>query len=429
MSFHSVSRDPAGERRQPALWALLGVLMAAPLAFGAVLSWAWAAMNIAIVVLALAWAVERARQGKLRLAWSPLLLPALLLAALALVQTRAGQTLDAAATREAALKLSACALLFFLTLQLLADAGARRWRRMALATTAYAFALALFAIIQFFASPGALYGLVQPRWGGYVFGPYVNHNNYAGLMEMLIALAVGWGYSLRRRHPARPFVLFAVLLCLVSVLLSGSRGGLIAVLAELVLFTAVMLAARPAGQERNRALITALTLAVAAGASFFWLDSGGVWSRWQQLAEVRELIAGDRARMSADALRMARAHPAWGVGLGAFATAYPAYQTVVTDEIIDYAHNDYAQFLAEGGAPAGALLLFSLPAFFWLAFRRPRQRLEQPGGWLQLGAAVGVCGLLLHSLVDFNLHIPANAAWFTFCAAWAVVMPNQKGQG
>jgi O-antigen ligase len=404
------------------------VLIAAPLAFGAVLPWGWAAMNMVIVMLALAWAVGRARRGEVRLAWSPLLLPALLLPALAVVQVRARLTLDAAGTREAVLKLSACAVLFFLALQLLAAAGTRRWRRAGLAIAAYAFALALFAIIQFFASPGALYGLVQPRWGGYIFGPYVNHNNYAGLMEMLIALAGGLGFSLRRGHPAKTFVLFAVLICLVSVLLSGSRGGVIALGAEFALFTAALLAARPGAQERRRTVAAGLAMALLAGASFFWLDPGRVWNRWQQLAEARELTADDRARMSADALSMARKHAAWGVGLGAFASAYPAYQTVVTDQIIDYAHNDYAQFLGEGGAAAGVLLLISLPAFFWLAFRRLRRRLKEPGGWLQLGAAVGVCGLLVHSLVDFNLHIPANAAWFTFCAAWAVAVPEQKGQ-
>jgi O-antigen ligase len=411
------------------LWPLLGVLMAAPLAFGAVQPWAWAMMNIVTVIVALAWAVGRARRGQVRLVWSPLLLPALLLPLLAVVQVRARLTLDAAGTREAALKLSAGAVLFFLALQVLSAAGARRWRRAALAITAYAFALALFAIIQFLASPGELYGRVQPRWGGYIFGPYVNHNNYAGLMEMLTALAAGLGFSLRRGHPARAFVLFVVLICLVSVLLSGSRGGVIALLTELLLFAAVMLAARPAAQERRRTLAAGLALAVLAGASFLWLDPGRVWQRWQQLAEGRELTAGDRARMSADALRMAREHAAWGVGLGAFATVYPAYQSVISNQIIDYAHNDYAQFLGEGGAAAGVLLLLSLPAFFWLAFRRLRRRLEEPGGWLRLGAAVAVCGLLLHSLVDFNLHIPANAAWFTFCAAWALAIPERKGEG
>ncbi|MGE5204078.1 MAG: O-antigen ligase family protein [Chlamydiota bacterium] len=428
MMDFSPFRDAVESRGELALRPLLALLMAAPLAFGAVLSWSWAAMNILIVMLALVWAVERVRRGWVTVVWSPLLLPALLLPLLAVAQMQAGQTLDAAGTREAALKLSACAVLFFLSLQCFSATGTGRWRRAGLAIAAYAFALALFAIIQFFASPGALYGLVQPRWGGYIFGPYVNHNSYAGLMEMLIALAAGLGFSLRRGHPARPFVLFAVLICLVSVLLSGSRGGVIALAAEFALFTAVMLAARPAGQARRRALMPVLILAVLAGASFFWLDPGRVWQRWQQLAEARELTADDRARMSADALRLARAHPAWGVGLGAFATAYPAYQTVVTEQMIDYAHNDYAQFLAEGGAGAGILLLISLPAFFCLAFRRLRRQLEEPGGWLRLGAAVGVCGLLLHSLVDFNLHIPANAAWFTLCAAWAVA-PGQKGQG
>ena len=427
MTNFSSPLNAAGGRRGLGLWPLLAVLMAAPLAFGAVLPWAWAAMNIGILALALVWAGKHARRGRVTVVWSPLLLPALLVPALAVAQMQAGKTLDAAGTREAALKLSACTVLFFLTLQCFSAAGTRRWRRAGVAMAAYAFALALFAIIQFFASPGALYGLVQPRWGGYIFGPYVNHNNYAGLMEMLIALAAGLGFSLRRGHPAKPFVLFAVLICLVSVLLSGSRGGVIALAAEFALFTAVLLAARPAAEERRRTVGAGVAMALLAGASFFWLDPGRVWNRWQQLADAHELTAGDRARMSADALRMARAHAAWGVGLGAFATAYPAYQTVVADEIIDYAHNDYAQFLAEGGAAAG-MLLISLPAFFWLAFRRLRPRLEQPGGWLQLGAAVGVCGLLVHSLADFNLHIPANAAWFTFCAAWAVAIPEQKGQ-
>jgi O-antigen ligase len=121
---------------------------------------------------------------------------------------------------------------------------------------------------------------------------------------------------------------------------------------------------------------------------------------------------------------MARDHLARGVGLGAFAAAYPAYQTVVTDDAIDYAHDDYVQFVAEGGMAAAILILISLPMFFRLAFRLLPQRLEQPPGWLQLGAAAGVCGILVHSLLDFNLHIPANAAWFAFCAALATVGVN-----
>ena len=414
----------SGRRPELAPWMLLATLMAAPLAFGAVQPWAWAAMSLAIVLLALAWAVGRARASSLTLLWSPLLIPLIATLGLALVQLFAGVSMDTAATRESAIKLAVYALLFFLALQCFSAASSRHWRQLGLVVTIYAFALALFAILQFFASPGVLYGVIKPRWGGYIFGPYVSHNNYAGLMEMLIPLGVALALTLRPRHPGRPLVLFAVLIPVVSVLLSGSRGGIIALLAEFALLTLVVFRAQPASLQRNRALIGGFAVAFLAGASFFWLDPGGVWQRWEQLSDSRELTANMRAQVSADTLRMARGHLAYGVGLGAFAAAYPAYQTVVTDDVIDYAHNDYAQFLAEGGAAAAILTVISMVLFFRLAFRRVRGRLQEPTGWLQLGAAIGVCGILVHSLLDFNLHIPANAAWFAFCAALATARPN-----
>ncbi|HKC71896.1 MAG TPA: hypothetical protein VKB60_09745, partial [Terriglobales bacterium] len=77
-----------GRGRAPEIspWPLLATLMAAPLAFGAVQSWAWAAMSIVIVLLALAWAVGRARAASLILFGSPLLIPLIGALGLALVQ-------------------------------------------------------------------------------------------------------------------------------------------------------------------------------------------------------------------------------------------------------------------------------------------------------------------------------------------------------
>jgi hypothetical protein len=184
-----------GRTAEIAAWPLVAVLMAAPLAFGAVQPWAWAGMGSAIVLLALAWAVERARAGSLKLPWSPLFISLLVALALALAQLLAGLTLDAAATHESAIKLAVYALVFFLALQYFSAASARLWRRTALAVTIYAFALALFAILQFFSSPGLLYGIIKPRWGGYIFGPYVSHNHYAGLMEMLIPDVEGLAHA------------------------------------------------------------------------------------------------------------------------------------------------------------------------------------------------------------------------------------------
>jgi O-antigen ligase len=67
----------------------------------------------------------------------------------------------------------------------------------------------------------------------------------------------------------------------------------------------------------------------------------------------------------------------------------------------------------------GLLLLGALLLFFRLAFRHLKEKLKTEVGRIQLGAALGVCGLLVHSFFDFNLHIEANAVWFAVCAALA----------
>jgi hypothetical protein len=90
-------------------------------------------------------------------------------------------------------------------------------------------------------------------------------------------------------------------------------------------------------------------LATAAGAFFSWLDPGDIWKRWEAMANTPVLALEDRDKLALDSLRMSREHLADGVGVGAFEVAYPTYQTSVTDLVIDFAHNDYAQFFAEAG--------------------------------------------------------------------------------
>jgi hypothetical protein len=46
--------------------------------------------------------------------------------------------------------------------------------------------------------------------------------------------------------------------------------------------------------------------------------------------------------------------------------------------------------------------------------------------WVQVGAAIAACGIFVHSISDFNLHIPANAAWFAAAAALATLSPERS---
>jgi O-antigen ligase len=329
--------------------------------------------------------------------------------------------------------------------------AAHAMRALGLAVTVYALALAVFAIVQFFSSPGLIYWTVKPRWGGWVFGPYVNHNHYAGLMEMLIPLAAVYVLSRPRRHPARLLLGFAVCVAVASVLLSGSRGGLIALGAEVLILAAILLRQVPEGGFcRGRACPTLFWMQpsaagygkpypylgvpgrrlAAAGALgmvgavslFLWMDRGDILRRFStvaSLARTPEATFGERRLVALDALRMFRHRPATGVGLGSFEAAYPPYRSFPSDFEWDHAHNDYAEALAETGLVGLALMLVSLGLFLGVAFGNLGERLQHEQGWMQLGAALGCCGLLVHSLVDFNLHIPANAAWFAFCAGLA----------
>lgn len=402
---------------------LTASLLLAPLAFGAVEPWAWGTLAVMAALLLSLWVTASAVQPTLRVVWSPLYLPAGIFFFLAALQLLGHFTQDAAGTREALLKLITDMLFFFVAIQLWGTASHRAWRRLGFAVSAFAFLLAVFAILQFFSSPTLIYWTVKPRWDGWIFGTYVNHNHYAGLMEMLIPLATGYLLSIRHNSPACALLGFAILVPVASVLLSGSRGGFVALLAESLVLLTVLIRLPPAGGHRFLAPGVGLGITMAA-LVFFWMDPGAIAGHLATIFERQpapQIEAGfeRRATLSKDALRILYDHPWLGTGLGTFEVAYPKYQSFPSDKIWDHAHDDYAEALAETGVVGGVIIVAAVVLLVRLAFCNLADRLTNSAGWIPLGAALGCCGLLVHSLFDFNLHIPANAAWFAACAAWA----------
>lgn len=391
---------------------LVVTLLVAPLPFGAVQTWAWAALAGLASALLFLWGAGCVRQGSLKIAWSPLYLPAVLFLLLVTIQFFAHLTLDSIATRDSLLKLLTDLIFFFLAGQLLAAGSENMLPAFGLTVVVYAFSLALFAVLQFFSSNGQIYWMVTTT--GWTFGPYVNHNHYAGLMEMLIPVAAGYVLSRPGNYPMRTLLGFALVVPIASLLLCGSRGGFISLLAEVVILGAIFLGRTPLPGRRRMAAVGALGMATAA-LLFFWMDPGNISKRLLSVAATvhsPEMTLDDRVVVSRDSLHILRDHLWVGTGLGSFETAYPAYRSFPTDLVYDHAQDDYAEALAETGLAGGVLMVAALVMFFSLAFRNVAQRLRREAGWIQIGAAIGCCGLLVHSFVDFNLHIPANAAWF-----------------
>ena len=81
------------------------------------------------------------------------------------------------------------------------------------------------------------------------------------------------------------------------------------------------------------------------------------------------------------------------------------------------AHNDYVQLLSEMGVLGFGIMLWYLLLVFWHAQRKISNWTTQVTGAVTLACTLGVIGILVHSLVDFNLQIPSNAALFyVFCS-------------
>ena len=411
---------------------LLATIFAAPWAFGAVQPWAWGALMVLAPLTLVLWAIGRAHRGVLRVFWSPLYLPFIMLILFESAQLLAGFTADRVATREAVLKLITNFLFFFLAGQLLftLPENGRPLRWWGLTATLLALGLSVLALAQAMTTgQGLIYWSVPTTFGP--FGPYVSANDYSGLMEMLIPVTAGYILSGSSRKVPRLLLWLIVGIALASIVLSGSRGGALVMIVEVLFFGFIIYWRRPTGVwHRAFPLVVAVVL-ISAGV-FAWIAGTGragkrVLSTLQSENSVQAKL-GDRFWVAQDTLAMARAHPWLGIGAGCFETVFPAYMTRASELHWTHAHNDFAEALAETGLPGAVLMLWGLVLFFRRGLFRLPDRLRTRWGWIQIGALAGAVGLLCHSLVDFNMRISANAAWFVVCVAVAThvsVLPDQ----
>jgi O-antigen ligase len=246
-------------------------------------------------------------------------------------------------------------------------------------------------------------------------------------MEMVIPVSIAYVLSRPRNHPARAMLAFAASVPIVSLLLSASRGGMLSLLAEVMILGVILWSCRATPDWRKLGVVGPLVLLTAL-LFFFWLDPGEISGRLAtvvKLARPADVDMTQRQAVALDSLRILRHRPWAGTGLGSFEMAYPQYQSFPSEFIWDHAHNDYAEALVESGLLGGALIFAALAMFLGLSFRGLAGRIRREAGQIQLGAALGCCGLLVHSAFDFNLHVPANAAWFVVCAAGATARFEQ----
>ena len=232
-------------------------------------------------------------------------------------------------------------------------------------------------------------------------GTYPNRNHFAGLLEMALPFAVMYAAAVSRRGRNALAACGACALAgllFIGIVYSFSRMGFVASLVSLFVMGAL------AASSRRRWVVAGLLAAVVAGA-FVFLPPDALILRFAQLASDRR----SRTELWSETIPLIRAYLPFGCGLGGYETAFYPFKRsgpLVTD---DFAHNDYLQLLAELGLPG---FLIVAAGAFWITRRAVRGAVELQDPekrYFAVACAGALAAILLHSTVDFNLYIPANA--------------------
>jgi O-antigen ligase len=381
-------------------------------AHGGVEDWARAVIETGAGLLFFVWSVWVYFNREEHPVFSPLLPPLAALVLIVLGQLFFRLTASSYHTRMELLLLISDLIVLFLAVQ--AFRTLEDWRGFVWFGMILGFLVSLFAILQHLTSNGKLYWFREIRSGGIPFGPYVNRNHFAGFAELVLPLAlIPLVLGRVRRERWLVVGLFAVL-PIGALFLSASRGGIVSFCAELGVLALVMILRRTAGKQ----LLAGAAVLLGALLLVSWLGVGQILQRLSSV-QLLEVTAGKRASMRADTWRIFLDHPFLGTGLGTIQIVFPPYETLYDAKIVNHTHNDYLEALAETGILGGLCCAW----FIGVLLTQSLKRLQGPNNSfavaLQLSGLVACSGFLVHSLVDFNLHIPANAMMFFLMAQLA----------
>ena len=420
----STTKAPATKAHKIGFVLINAVVIFTALAYGTVHQPIIALFYVLIGALALIWIADSLTGRSLRLSTSYLQLPIAAYALYGLVQalplgssssivSDLPRTLSLEPHATVATSIHLLVLLAFFSLCLVFIDSSSRIRRVAAVLTIFGFAFAFFAILQGVLSPTKIYGIYGREFGT-PYGSFVNRHNFAAYMEMTLAIPFALVLTGAIQRDKRLLYITAVSLMGIALLLSGSRGGFVALLAEVTLL--LMLTRGSQGRRSlflKVALTAALLVAVVGGAIFVGGESS--LSRIAGSATSND-VSSSRTHIWSVTLDVIKHTLPFGAGIGAFDVAYSPYDTFNGLERVEQAHNDYLQVLAD----AGLVGLIIGGAFLYFLYAAVVSALRSGNNYrraIAIGCTAGIFGILVHSLFDFVLHTTAVSVLFLLLLA------------
>ena len=426
--------ETSGSGSRALFFLLAFIPIVTTLLYGGTSTFALLVTGPLIAVLGVMWAVRSWRLSEITLNADPLLYPLVALLGLSLFQllpfgdaalpggalsvpASNALTLDPYSTTIFIVRLSGY-MVFFAAALTFIDSE-ERLRKLVSTIAIFGGVIAFVGIIQRLASPDAIYG-VRATPDAIPFGPYINRHHFATLMVLFsgVVLSHLLGGAVARDKKllfAIPLVLMAV-----AIVLTGSRGGVIAYLVTFSLCVAAHL--RAGGRTKLPLILGAGAFAAFIVFLVIFLGGADALLRSTGLQRAAEDISSGRLHFWSVAWQVFTANPIIGAGMDAFGVAFSQFDTQNGFYRVEQAHNDYLQILADGGIVGFAIVA----AFIVLLFRKGAAALvgSEAGEYQQvtrIGAFAGCVGFLVHSFVDFPLRTASNAFFFLLVAAMLAV--------
>ncbi len=389
---------------------ILAILVFAPLAYGAVDTLPFLIVQGLACAVLFVWAIRLWISPRPQLLWPPICWAVLAFVLYAIARYVTADIEYVA--RQELIRVLIYAFLFFAILNNLHRQ--ELIQTVVLTLVFLAMAISGYAIYQYLANSDRVWFAIKP-YPHRGSGTYICPNHLGGFLEMLLPLGLAYALTSRLNHVARIFVTYASLVILVGIAVTVSRGAWIATAVALIVFFAIL------ALNRNHRLPAFIAFALIIGATAYLAPKSQFLHRRasQTLYQSGQINDEFRFGLWESAVRMWRENPWWGVGPAHFDRRFRSFRPETVQLQPDRVHNDYLNTLADWGI-VGALLVVS--AFVLLALgiaktssairgtqRDIGEKKRSNRFALALGASIAVIAILVHSVLDFNMHIPANA--------------------
>lgn len=229
-------------------------------------------------------------------------------------------------------------------------------------------ASALWGLLQLAGSANGPLYFYRVTNAGLPVGFFANRNHQAVLLGACIPLLAHLGVLFAKKdgRPGLSVLLIALTVGLVvpTILMTGSRAGLIAAMLGLSAAAVIIYLARqsrPGGEGRERfsrlapIALSLLMLAAVVGSIALWFG---------RALAIERLLASDtvdnlRAHVLPILMDMIAFYFPFGAGFGSFEHVYYQFEPIdlLREQYLNQAHNDWLQLIIEGGLPAALLLV------------------------------------------------------------------------